>query len=167
MIGPDLGPTNCKVVLLDVDRYVKAKAADIYRLRIPQPAWAEQDVRDVWQGVARALREVAASSPVPPQGICLSGAMHSLFPVVDGGTPLANAITWADARATAVHRGRIADADTHAVFLRTGCPVHSTYHLQRLRWWNRHEPEQAESAYLWVAMKDRILRALGLIGAEA
>ena len=69
-------------------------------------------------------------------------------------------MTWADARATAVYRGLIADTDTHALYRRTGCPVHSTYHLQRLRWWNRVEPEQAQRAHLWVGLKDWVLHAL-------
>src|SRR5512136_483358 len=101
MIGLDLGTTNCKAVLLDADGHVRAKASDGYTLQIPHPGWAEQDVRQVWAAAKKVLREVAESAPVPPGGICFSGAMHSLFPVADdAGTPLSNAMTWADARAT-------------------------------------------------------------------
>jgi len=160
MIGLDLGTTNCKAVLLDEDGRVKAAASDGYRLQVPHPGWAEQDVIHVWEAVKKVLRAVAGS-PTPPKGICFSGAMHSLFPIADdAGTPMSNAMTWADARATAVYRGLIADTDTHALYRRTGCPVHSTYHLQRLRWWNRVEPEIARAAYLWVGLKDWILHAL-------
>ncbi|MFZ2359544.1 MAG: FGGY family carbohydrate kinase, partial [Anaerolineae bacterium] len=161
MIGLDLGTTNCKAVLLDADGHVRAKASAGYSLQIPQPGWAEQDVRHVWAAAKKVLAAVADAAPAPPQGICFSGAMHSLFPVADdAGTPLANAMTWADARATVVHKGLVADADTHALYRRTGCPVHSTYHLQRLRWWRRAEPEIAQQAYLWVGLKDWILHAL-------
>ena len=161
MIGLDLGTTNCKAVLLDTDGRVRAKASDGYTLQIPHPGWAEQDVRHVWEAAKKVLRTVADSATTPPQGICFSGAMHSLFPVADdAGTPLANAMTWADARATSVYKGLVADTDTHALYRRTGCPVHSTYHLQRLRWWNRVEPEQADRAHLWVGLKDWILHAL-------
>jgi gluconokinase len=161
MIGLDLGTTNCKAVLLDADGHVRAKASDGYELQMPHPGWAEQDVRLVWEAAKRVLGSVAESAPAPPRGICISGAMHSLFPIADAaGTPIANAMTWADARATSVYRGLIADTDTHALYLRTGCPVHSTYHLQRLRWWNRVEPEEAEAAHLWVGLKDWILHAL-------
>jgi gluconokinase len=164
MIGLDLGTTNCKAVLLDADGHVRAKAADGYTLQIPHPGWAEQDVRQVWAAAQKVLCEVAdaaRAASVPPQGICFSGAMHSLFPVADdAGTPIANAMTWADARATAVYRGLIADTDTHALYRRTGCPVHSTYHLQRLRWWGRVEPEEKERARLWVGLKDWVLHAL-------
>ncbi len=161
MIGLDLGTTNCKAVLFDTEGHVRAKASEGYELQIPHPGWAEQDVRLMWGAVQRVLCAVASDAPVAPRGICISGAMHSLFPVADdAGTPIANAMTWADARATSVYRGLIADTDTHALYRRTGCPVHSTYHLQRLRWWNRVEPEQAEVAHLWVGLKDWVLHAL-------
>src|SRR5512136_2067469 len=166
MIGLDLGTTNCKAILLDADGHVRAKASDGYKLQIPHPGWAEQDVRHVWEAVKKVLRSVAESAypakqGTPLQGICISGAMHSLFPIADdAGTPMSNAMTWADARATAVYRSLIADTDTHALYRRTGCPVHSTYHLQRLRWWNRLDPELAERARLWVGLKDWILHAL-------
>jgi gluconokinase len=161
MIGLDLGTTNCKAVLLDADGHVRAVASDGYKLQLPHPGWAEQDVRHVWEAAKKVLRAVAESAPVRPSGICFSGAMHSLFPVADeAGTPISNAMTWADARATAVYRSLIADTDTHALYRRTGCPVHSTYHLQRLRWWDRVEPEQMQRARLWVGLKDWILHAL-------
>lgn len=163
MIGLDLGTTNCKAVLLDAEGRVRGTASAGYRLQVPHPGWAEQDVRQVWAAAQKALAAVAESAPAdaPPGGICFSGAMHSLLPVADdAGTPLANAMTWADARATAVYRGLIADADTNALYRRTGCPVHSTYHLQRLRWWNRLDPETAEHAHLWVGLKDWVLHAL-------
>jgi sugar (pentulose or hexulose) kinase len=72
------------------------------------------------------LRAVAKSEPrdAPPGGICFSGAMHSLLPIADdAGTPLSNAMTWADARVTAVYRSLIADTDVHALYRRTGCPL--------------------------------------------
>ena len=166
MIGLDLGTTNCKAVLLDADGRVVATASDGYRLQVPHPRAAELDVRQVWAAAQKVLRSVAEqgrqlSESWQPSGICFSGAMHSLFPVADeAGTPLANAMTWADARVTAVYRSLIADTDTHALYRRTGCPVHSTYHLQRLRWWDRVEPEQVQRAHLWVGLKDWILHAL-------
>lgn len=167
MIGLDLGTTNCKAVLLDADGRVRAVASDSYKLQIPHPHAAELDVRQVWAAAKKVLRAVAESAPVAPGGICFSGAMHSLFPVADeAGTPISNAMTWADAPAAAVYRSLFADTDTHALYRRTGCPVHSPYHLQRLRWWDRVEPEQVQQAHLWVSIKDWILPALGILGAD-
>ena len=51
MIGLDLGTTNCKAVLLDADGHVRAKASESYKLLIPRPGWAEQDVRLMWSAV--------------------------------------------------------------------------------------------------------------------
>lgn len=165
MIALDLGTTNCKAVLLDAGGRVSAKASESYELLVPRPGWAEQDIRLIWAAVTKVLRAVAASegaaAPDMLQGISISGAMQSLLPVADdAGTPIANAMTWADARAAAVDRHLAADADVHAIYRRTGCPVNSAYHIQRLRWWSRFASEQAQAAYMWVAIKDWILHAL-------
>ena len=66
MIGLDLGTTNCKAVLLDADGRVRAKASDGYKLQIPHPGWAEQDVRLVWGAVKNVLRAVMESAPSSP-----------------------------------------------------------------------------------------------------
>src|SRR5512146_1620554 len=99
MIGLDLGTTNCKAVLMDTQGRPMAVASDGYKLQIPHPGWAEQDVRNVWEAVKKVLRSVAESAAAapqgsaPPRGISISGEMHSLFPVADeAGTPIANAM---------------------------------------------------------------------------
>jgi gluconokinase len=166
MIGLDLGTSNCKAVLLDAKGHVTSKATEGYELQIPHPGWAEQDVRRVWGAAKSVLSALAESASVPLQGICISGAMHSLLPIADdAGTPLSNAMTWADARATVVHNCLVADADIHALYRRTGCPVHAPYHVQRLRWWHRRKPELAQRAHLWVAIKDWVLHALAGVWA--
>ena len=65
MIGLDLGTTNCKAVLLDAERRVRAVATDSYKLQIPHPRAAELDVRQVWEAAKKVLRAVADSAPVP------------------------------------------------------------------------------------------------------
>ncbi len=160
MIGVSLRTTSCSAVLLDPAGHVVARASAGYPLKRPHPGWSEQDPRQVRAAVRAVLREVAAAE-VAPTGIAFSCTMHSLFPVADdAGTPLADAMTWQDARATSMYRGLRADADVNALYRRTGCPVHSTYHPQRLRWWYRVDPERAERARLWVGLKDWILHEL-------
>ncbi|MCU0485816.1 MAG: FGGY family carbohydrate kinase [Anaerolineales bacterium] len=161
MFGLDLGTTNCKAVLLDGDGQARSVASEGYKLQIPHPRAAELDVRHVWEAAKKVLRAVANSASVLLSGIWFSGAIQSLFQVSDEtGTPISNAMTWADARATAGYRGLVADTDTHALCRRTRRPGHSTYHLQRLRWWERFEPEQVQQAYLWVGINEWVREKL-------
>ncbi len=160
MIGVSLRTTNCSAVLMDPGGRVVARASDGFPLKRPHPGWAEQDPKLVLAAVTNVLRQLAARD-TPPAGLAFSCTMHSLFPVADdAGTPVADAMTWQDARATSMYRALRADTDTNALYRRTGCPVHSTYHPQRLRWWYRVDPERAERAHLWVSLKDWILHEL-------
>ncbi len=160
MIGLDLGTTSCKAILLDAEGRVVAAASASYSLRVPRPGWAEQDVLVIRAAVNRTLRAVAAATSVAPTGISFSGAMHSCLPVDAVGAPLANAMTWADNRAAGVEGTVRSELDVPAVYARTGCPVRSTYHPVRLRWWADAAPDVARRASRFVGIKDWIIHEL-------
>ena len=160
MIGLDLGTTSCKAILLDAEGRVVAAARESYPLQVPRPGWAEQDVLVIWEAVTRTLRAVIASAPVAPTGISFSGAMHSCFPVDAEGGPLASSMTWADNRAAGVEATVRAEVDIPALYARTGCPVRSTYHPVRLRWWAVAAPDVVRRTSRFVGIKDWILHAL-------
>lgn len=160
MIGLDLGTTSCKAVVLDPSGRIVATASRSYDLRVPRAGWAEQDVLVIRDAVRLVLRSVAGSSPVPPTGISLSGAMHSCFPVDAEGAPLAGSMTWADNRAAGLESIVRAEVDVPALYARTGCPVRATYHPVRLRWWAEEAPDVARRARLFVGLKDWVLHDL-------
>jgi len=160
MIGLDLGTTSCKAVVMDAAGRTVATASEAYDLLVPRPGWAEQDVLVIKDSVTRSLRSVAESSPVAPTGISFSGAMHSCFPVDAYGAPLANAMTWADNRAAGLEPAARDEVDVPALYARTGCPVRSTYHPIRLRWWTEEAPDVARRARRFVSLKDWVLHYL-------
>lgn len=160
IIGLDLGTTTCKAIVLDSAGRTVATASESYELLVPRPGWAEQDILVIRDAVYRSLRKVAASSPAAPNAISLSGAMHSCFPVDADGAPLANAMTWADNRAAGFEEAVRDEVDVPALYARTGCPVRSTYHPVRLRWWAEEAPDLTRRARRFVALKDWILHDL-------
>ena len=161
LVGLDLGTTNCKAVAVTAGGRVLATASSSYGLHSPQPGWAEQDVRKVWQGVIRTLHALRAQlSSRQVDGLCLSGAMHSMLLVDKHGAALCPAMTWADNRAAPCVERLRARVDAAAMYQRTGCPLRSTYHPVRLRWWVEERPQLARRAARFVAIKDWILHQL-------
>ena len=160
MIGLDLGTTSCKAVVIDGDGRPVASASEAYPLRVPRPGWAEQDVQAIGDAAVRVLRAVAATAPVAPAGVALSGAMHSCLPVDADGAPLAPAMTWADNRSAGLEATVRAEVDVPSLYARTGCPVRSTYHPVRLRWWAEAAPDVARRTACYVGLKDWVLHAL-------
>lgn len=158
VIGLDLGTTNTKAVALTHQGEIKAVTSRSYRLHTTRPSWVEQDPGEVWEGVLRVLSEIARQVPISNIiGICLSGAMHSLFPIDQKGSPLALAMTWADQRAAPLVPELRKRVDTHALYLRTGCPVQAIYHIAKLRWWLTHQSEIQGSVSRYIAIKDYVL----------
>lgn len=161
LIGLDLGTTNAKAVALDDRGDVIATAARGYPILTPQPGRAEQDPPAVWRGAAEALKELTGQlNPGDIAGVCLSGAMHSSLPVDANGAPLANALTWADQRAAAIAQRLRSQADTLALYHRTGCPLRPIYHIAKLRWWVEQAPELTRRAAFFVTLKDYALFCL-------
>jgi gluconokinase len=97
--------------------------------------------------------------------MCLSGAMHSLFPAGADGEPLAPATTWADVRAGAVVEALRRRCDPHGLYLRTGCPLRYLYYPARLYWHLQQQPELHLARF--AALKDYILYKLcGVWGTD-
>ncbi len=161
VIGLDLGTTSCKAVALHEDGHVVASASSDYTLQLPHPGWVQQDVLLVRQAVLGTLRTLAEQVPDAKfDGLCLSGAMHSVLPVGRDDAPLAPAMTWADHRAASYVEALRRETEPHALYRRTGCPLRSTYHHARLRWWLEQATGLAHRAVRFAAIKDWILHRL-------
>lgn len=155
IIGLDLGTTSCKAVALTSAGGVEGVVRRSYPLHAPKEGWAEQDVEEVWQAAREALAELSGRiAKERIKGLALSGAMHSLLPVDSSGTPLALAMTWADARAAPKLVALRGETDADALYRRTGCPLQTPYHPPRLRWWLSERPAVADQAERFVAIKD-------------
>ncbi len=160
--GIDLGTTNCKAVAYTPGAGALASASRDYPLRSPRSGWVEQDPRKVWAGLIGALSALVEKLPtgVKIDGLCLSGAMHSLLPVDEFGNPLAPAVTWADQRAAPQAEILRREFDTHSIYLRTGCPVQPFYYPAKLRWWQEEQPDIDRRAARYTAIKEYILYRL-------
>jgi gluconokinase len=136
IIGLDLGTTNAKAVLLDEQGAVLAASSKGYGLHSSHAGWAEQEPQEVWEAALEALGQLGHSNLVSGvQGLCLSGAMHTLFPMDRDNHPIAPSMSWADQRATS-QASHLAEATQPLeVYQRTGCPINAFYYPARLNWW--------------------------------
>ena len=80
LLGIDIGTSSCKVTLFKPDGTVVAANGRDYPVRYPRKGWAEQDSRDWWNGVCRAVRDLIGDSWIDPAeiaGIGVDG--HSVW----------------------------------------------------------------------------------------
>ncbi|PSN13211.1 gluconate kinase, partial [filamentous cyanobacterium CCP5] len=77
--------------------------------------------------------------------------------VNDRGQPLTNSITWADRRSTPWVDKLKASCDAHALYCRTGIPLHPMSPLVKLLWLRAAEPEIFQRAAKFISIKEYVL----------
>ncbi|MEO6959637.1 MAG: gluconokinase, partial [Burkholderiaceae bacterium] len=159
IIGVDIGTTSTKAVIFDDDGQVAAKHHIDYPLLTPLPSAAEQDPEQIYRAVIASIKNVIACSRIDAARIsCVSfsSAMHSLIAVDKQGRPITQCITWADNR-SAQWADRIKrELGGHALYLRTGTPIHPMAPLSKLCWLRDTQPTVFRQAARFISIKEYV-----------
>ncbi len=161
-IGADLGTTNVKAIAFDLHGREIARAEQNVELIYNSGGAAEQDPQVVYAAATRAIAGAARTAHVlgyTIDRVGLSAAMHSVIPVSANGTPLTNAITWMDTRASAEARNLWSTDEGKAVYARTGTPIHAMSPLLKLIWIRTQQPKIFQLAYKFVSLKEWVWHA--------
>ncbi len=163
IIGVDIGTTSTKSVLFTEAGKVMGKALVTYPLYTPDIATAEQDPDEIFTAVVKTVRRLMEAYVLNPSqvlGLCFSAAMHSLILVDAAGLPLIRSITWADNRSAGWEKRIKADMDGHAVYRRTGTPIHPMSPLVKLAWLRHEQPELFQQAVRFISIKEYVFHRL-------
>ena len=142
VLGVDAGTGGVRVVALDRDGRVVARAENPLELSTPRPGWTEQDPSDWVEATEAGLKAVAAevgSDRITAIG--LSGQMHGMVATDADDRVVRPALLWNDQRTsdevaeieTAVGRRRLIE--------RTGNPAVTGFQLPKVMWLRNHEPK--------------------------
>lgn len=162
-IGVDIGTTSTKAIVFSATGNVKGMANHGYPLLVPQPGWAEQNPNAIFQAVIAAIRDAIAQSGVLRSQIAavsFSGAMHSVIAIDAKGEPLHHAIIWADNRSVPQTTRLKQDGSGHALYRKTGTPIHPMSPLSKLMWMREESPDLFEQAVRFISIKEYVLYQL-------
>ncbi len=163
LIGVDIGTTGCRAEAYDESGRLVAEASLDYSLHTPRPGWVEQDPAETTRCVYFVLRSVSeqcSQANIKPAGICFSSVFHSLLPVSSQGLPLHPVLVWADQRSHHQAQQLKTDLNAHAVYQRTGCPIHPMYPLAKILWLREEMPSVFDQTRYFVSIKEFILQQL-------
>ena len=148
VLGLDVSTTATKALLLDASGTVVAGAATEYPYATPRPLWSEQDPALWWDGAVRSIRAVLDASGLDPAeaaaevaAVGLTGQMHGLVLLDEGGAVLRPAILWNDGRTAAecdAIRERLGKERLVAV---TGNDALTGFTAPKILWVRTHEPD--------------------------
>ncbi len=107
-----------------------------------------------------SVRSCVAETAGAPSALCLSGAMHGLLALDARDQPLAPVYTWADSQSEKQAARLKQDCDSHTLYSRTGCPIHSTYFPAKIQWLKECQPAVYKAAARFVSVKEFVIHEL-------
>ena len=169
LLGIDIGTSGTRAIVVDsADGRLVASGTAEYPLLTPRPRWAEQDANLWWAATGQAVRQaLAATGPVEIVGIGLSGQMHGVVLLDEGGEVLGPSLLWCDGR-TEAECAEITERVGAARLIEiTGNVATVGMSAPKLLWLRRHELGQWAAARHFLLPKDFIrYRLTGELAGE-
>ncbi|HVY76677.1 MAG TPA: gluconokinase [Puia sp.] len=159
-LGIDIGTTATKAVAFSQEGAVLYERALGYPMMHPQPDWAEQDPREIFEAVLSVVENTVRHFNTPPALISFSAAMHSLMAVDEQGDPLTNLMLWADNRAAEIATILHHEHRAFALYKKTGVHVYAMSPYCKLIWLRDREPEIFRRASRFIGIKEYIFSRL-------
>jgi xylulokinase len=172
LLGIDLGTTNVKTLIWDVEKAAPAAAASQeYPVQQPQPGYAEQNPDDWWQAVVQTVQQAVAQAGIAREaiaGIGLSGQMHGFVCIDAQQRPVRPAIIWADTRSKPQVDALLAQIGLEQMADHApGLPA-AGFMAPTLMWLRLNEPHTLKQTQAVLLPKDYIrLQLTGSSGTDA
>ena len=164
IITIDIGTSTVRIFAFEMGGNIIGAMKGFYPTFHTKPDYSEQDPEQIFVTVLNVLRNMIAEKINPKKykvaAICFSAAMHSVLPVDKNGTPLGNAIVWADNRAKKeaadLKKSKLGGRIYHA----TGTPIHPMSPLAKIAWLRNNDKARFDETYKFVSIKDYVLQQL-------
>lgn len=169
LIGLDIGTTNVKAVIYNVEQRRQAVYGCPTRTHYPRAGWAEYDAREMWEDVSAVLRSGIRALPNPGgiRGIAVASMGEAGLLVDAQGVPLTPIIAWFDTRTEPQSRWWEHNFDEETVYAITGHPIHPSFGINKLMWLRDNEPNTYRRAAHWLSVEDWILYQLsGVVATD-
>jgi len=130
----------------------------------PGPERSEQDPEQIFITMLYVLKNLLNDKVHPKKykvaSICFSSSMHSVLAVDKNGTPLGNAVTWADNRAIKEAR-ELKNSDLgKRIYDATGTPLHPMSPLAKISWIKNCDKDRFQKTAKFLSMKSYIIQQL-------
>jgi xylulokinase len=156
-LGLDLGTSGVRVLAVDTNGKVIAEVNRHYPLLTPQPGWTEQNPQDWAKQSLLALEDMSKKiKGHQVVALGLSGQMHGMTPLGAKGEVVRPAILWNDQRTGDAVKTMEKAIPREEFIGRTGNPAITGFHLPKLVWLHKAEPNNFKRTKHSLLPKDYI-----------
>lgn len=158
-IAIDLGTTHCKAVIVDEQGKVVHVAKENVSSFVAEDGAYTQNVQVIYNSVIKLLQDVCKFSVAAHAKIAcvsFSAAMHSFLATDMNGTPLMQAMTWADSRSKKYAQELRRTEQGKDIYKNTGTATHAMSPLCKLLWLKAAQPDLFNKAAKFISIKEYI-----------
>jgi xylulokinase len=161
LLGIDVGTTETKGVLLDVDRGIVGEASREATLYSEHANWAEADPEQWWSNVVAIVRDLLEGDRADDvAGVGVSGMVPAMVLLDSRGRPIRRSIQQNDARTVdEIDEVRRSYGDDR-FFERTGGSINQQVVAPKVRWLARHEPDAIDRLHTLFGSYDYVTHRL-------
>ena len=164
IITIELGTNAVRVYAFDLNGNILGSLKGYCPTFHSEPDYSEQDPDQIFITMLYVLKNLL-NDLVHPQkykvlSICFSASMHSVLAVDKSGTPMGNAITWADNRANKEAAELKNSSLGKKIYKTTGTPLHPMSPLTKIAWIKNNEKEKFKHVSKFLSLKGYILQQL-------
>ncbi len=172
IIAVDLGTSNLKGAVFDLNGTEIAYESIEYSLYTPSNSIVENDINLYWDNILLILKRLARKLGEKIKNVAAistSSQAETIVPVDKNMKPLRNAIVWIDTRSIAEANEIASNFDLKKMYKKTGYPeVDPSWPATRILWIKKNEPEIFSKTYKFMLLEDYIIFKLsGRIVGEA
>ncbi len=160
LVGIDVGTTNTKTVIFDVETgHISAVGSCRTIARHPIAEWSEFDAEDLWGTVLQSIQAAVQHCDQPERirAISVASMGESAFPIDAEGNVLYPAIAWYDQRTVAESQWWEDTVGQERIFNITGQILHPVFGVNKLLWLRNHVPQVFERIHHWLSIEDFVL----------
>ena len=156
-LGLDLGTSGVRVLAVNDKGKVIAEVNRHYPLLTPKPGWTEQNPNDWAKQSLLALKDMAKKLKGHQIiALGLSGQMHGMTPLDAKGKVVRPAILWNDQRTGDAVKAMEKAVPRKDFIQRSGNPAITGFHLPKLVWLRKAEPDNFKRTKHSLLPKDYI-----------
>lgn len=161
LIGIDVGSTNLKAVLYDLNGNEVANASEPTQKVTPDPDhpdWAVWQPQQIWDGIASSIKQVVSkiSDPKEIKGVSVTGMGMDGVPLDSNGDWLYPFISWHCPRTKPQMERWSETVGAEKQFSISGSQIWPFNTSFRLMWMMENQPEILSKTHKWVLIEDFI-----------